>query len=213
MERLTAPIEIKEARGDGSFTGYAAVFGNVDLGNDVILPGAFYEVKTTRDGKVRIAMNHDLRKLAGTASFEQDERGLRVHGQLALDVSYVRDAYELMKAGVLDGLSVGFDIPPGGAEWEGSGSSAVRRIKRAVLWEFSLVPFGMNPEALVDTVKAASIRDFETQLRGLGYSQREAKALAAGGFKSLGHRDGDPDSGMLADELKNLKTLLNWSEK
>ena len=213
MERLTAPIEIKEARGDGSFTGYAAVFGNVDLGNDVILPGAFSEVKTTRDGMVRIAMNHDLRKLAGKASFQQDDRGLRVEGQLTLAVGYVKDAYELMKAGVLDGLSVGFDIPDGGSVWEETGKGLIRKISRAVLWEFSLVPFGMNPEALVDTVKAASIRDFEAQLRCLGYSQREAKALAAGGFKSLGHRDGDPDSGMLADELKNLKTLLNWSEK
>jgi len=69
------------------------------------------------------------------------------------------------------------------------------------------VPFGMNPEALVDSVKAASIRDFEAQLRGLGYSQTEAKALASGGFKSLGHRDGDRDSEMLADALKHLRAI------
>ena len=49
MDRLVAPIEIKEARSDGTFTGYAAVFNNVDLGRDVILPGAFKSVKTTSD--------------------------------------------------------------------------------------------------------------------------------------------------------------------
>ena len=87
----------------------------------------------------------------------------------------------------------------------------MRIIKQAELWEFSLVPFGMNPEALVDSVKAASIRDFEVQLRGLGYSQREAKALASGGFKSLTHRDGESDSATLADEIKTLKHLFNWS--
>ena len=41
MDRLIAPIQLKEAKADGSFTGYAAVFNNVDLGGDVILPGAF----------------------------------------------------------------------------------------------------------------------------------------------------------------------------
>ncbi|MDA8522317.1 HK97 family phage prohead protease [Acidovorax sp. NCPPB 4044] len=211
MDRIVAPIEIKETKPDGSFTGYAAVFNNVDLGRDVIMPGAFRQVKTTRDGQVRIAMNHDLRKLAGKATYSQDAHGLRVEGQLTLGVGYVKDAYELMKAGVLDGLSVGFDILPDGADWEERGGDYVRIINSAELWEFSLVPFGMNPEALIDSVKAATTRDFEAQLRGLGYSQREAKALASGGFKSLGHRDGGLDSETLADELKNLTHAFNWN--
>lgn len=209
MERITAPIEIKEAKDDGTFTGYAAVFNNVDLGQDVILPGAFKNVKTTRDGMVRIALYHDLHRLAGKSKFMQDDHGLRVEGQLNLDVSYVKDAYALMKSGELDGLSVGFNILPDGAVWEERNGSYVRIISAAELWEYSVVPFGMNPQALVDSVK--SIRDFEAQLRGLGYSQREAKALASGGFKSLGHRDGDSDSETLADELKNLTQAFNWT--
>ena len=208
MERFIAPIEIKEAKADGSFTGYAAVFNNEDLGADVILPGAFKSAKTTRDGKVRIALYHDLHRLAGKSTFEQDSHGLRVEGQLNLDVSYVKDAYALMKSGELDGLSVGFNILKDGSKWEERDGRYVRIISAAELWEYSIVPFGMNPEALVDSVK--SIRDFEAQLRGLGYSQREAKALAAGGFKSLGHRDGAPDSETLADELKNLTQAFNW---
>lgn len=209
MDRLIAPIEIKEAKADGSFTGYAAVFNNVDLGGDVILPGAFTHAKTTPDGQIRIALNHDLRQLAGKAKFAQDSHGLRVEGQLSLGVSYVKDAYALMQDGVLNGLSVGFNILDGGAEWEERDGRYTRIISKAELWEFSIVPFGMNPEALVENVK--TIRDFEAQLRGLGYSQREAKALASGGFKSLGHRDGDLDSETLADELKTLTQALNWN--
>lgn len=209
MDRITAPIEIKEAKADGSFTGYAAVFNNVDLGGDVILPGAFTHAKTTPDGQIRIALNHDLRQLAGKAKFAQDSHGLRVEGQLSLGVSYVKDAYALMQDGVLNGLSVGFNILDGGAEWEERDGRYTRIISKAELWEFSIVPFGMNPEALVENVK--TIRDFEAQLRGLGYSQREAKALASGGFKSLGHRDGDLDSETLADELKTLTQALNWN--
>ena len=209
MDRLIAPIQLKEAKADGSFTGYAAVFNNVDLGGDVILPGAFTHAKTTPDGQIRIALNHDLRQLAGKAKFAQDGHGLRVDGQLSLGVSYVKDAYALMQDGVLNGLSVGFNILDGGADWEERDGRYTRIISKAELWEFSIVPFGMNPEALVDTVK--TIRDFEAQLRGLGYSQRQAKALAAGGFKSLGHRDGGPASGTLADEITTLKTLFDWN--
>ncbi len=211
MDRVIAPMQIKEAKADGSFTGYAAVFGNVDLGQDVILPGAFKTAKTTADGKIRIALDHNLGRLVGKAKFAQDEHGLRVEGQLTLGVSYARDAYELMKDGVLDGLSVGFNIARGGSTWEDRDDSYVRLISDAELWEFSLVAFGMNPEALVDSVKAANIRDFEAQLRGLGYSQREAKCLASGGFKSLGHREGGSDSETLADDLTNLTRAFDWS--
>jgi HK97 family phage prohead protease len=212
MDRIIAPLTIKEAKEDGSFTGYAAVFNNIDLGRDVIMPGAFTEAKTTKDGQLRVAINHDLKRLAGKAKFMQDDHGLRVEGQLTLGVSYVKDAYELMKTGVLDGLSVGFDIPDGGATYEDRDGFYVRIITKAVLWEFSLVAFGMNPEALIDSVKAHDIRDFEAQLRGLGYSQREAKALATGGFKSLPHRDGGADSETLADEIKAIAHAFNWKQ-
>lgn len=207
MERFNAPLELKSAEKDGTFSGYAAVFGNVDLGNDVIVPGAFKSAKTTNDGMLRIAIGHRLDQLAGKATYKQDDRGLYVEGKLSLGVSYVKDAYELMKDGVLNGLSVGFNILKDGSQWEDRESGYVRVIKAAELWEFSLVPFGMNPEALVQTVKAGTVRDFEAQIRGLGYSQSEAKAIAAGGFKSLGHRDGERDSEMLADVLKNLRAI------
>lgn len=210
MERYIAPLQIKSAEADGTFSGYAAVFGNIDLGYDVIEPGAFKGAKTTADGKLRIALDHNLKQLAGKAAFRQDERGLWVDGQLSLGVSYVKDAYQLMRDGVLDGLSVGFDILRDGADYEERSGKFVRVIKSAELWEFSLVAFGMNPLAKVENVK--TIRDFEAQLRGLGYSQSQAKALASGGFKSLGsHRDGgDLDSVTLADALHSIKTHLTF---
>ena len=211
IERITAPMELKASGKDGTFTGYAAVFNNVDLGDDIIVPGAFKSAKTTADGKLRIAIGHRLDQLAGKSSFYQDDRGLRVEGNLTLGVSYVRDNYELMKDGVLDGLSVGFNILRDGATYEERDGRHVRIIHAAELWEFSIVPFGMNPEALVDSVKAATVRDFEAQLRGLGYSQSEAKALASGGFKSLGRRDGAPDSETLADAIKTLNQSFQWT--
>lgn len=210
MERIHCPLEIKSAQEDGTFSGYAAVFGNIDLGHDVIEAGAFKSAKTTADGQLRIAIDHHMGKLAGKATYKQDDRGLWVEGKLSLGVSYVKDVYQLMKDGVMDGLSVGFNILKDGSDYEERSGKFVRVIKAAELWEFSIVAFGMNPLAKVDAVK--SIRDFEAQLRGLGYSQTEAKALASGGFKSLGgHRDGDhQDSETLADAIKSLKSNLTF---
>lgn len=211
MERINCPFEIKAADKDGTFTGYAAVFNNIDLGDDVIEPGAFKSAKTTRDGMLRVAIGHNLDMLAGKSKFTQDKKGLLVEAKLSLGVSYVRDRYELMRDGVLDGLSVGFNILKDGADYQERAGKSVRVIKAAELWEFSIVPFGMNPEALVDSVKAATVRDFEAQMRGLGYSQSEAKAIAAGGFKSLAHRDGGQDSETLADALATLRQSFQWN--
>lgn len=47
-------------------------------------------------------------------------------------------------------------------------------------------------------VKPATIREFERALRGIGYSQREANAIAKGGFKSLGNEPDDDLSELVA---------------
>jgi hypothetical protein len=96
--------------------------------------------------------------------------------------------------------------------YEERGDDWVRVIRSAELWEFSIVPFGMNPEALVDSVKTLSVRDLEGYARDrLGYSQSKAKAYASDVYKSLGHRDDGSDSGTLEDALKTLRKSFDWS--
>ena len=63
MANLEVPFELKSVDDAGNFEGYAAVFNNVDLGDDVILPGAFSRVKTTRGGKLKLALYHDLSRI------------------------------------------------------------------------------------------------------------------------------------------------------
>jgi phage head maturation protease len=48
MDRINCPLEIKSAKEDGTFSGYAAVFGNIDLGHDVIEPGAYEDTLMVR---------------------------------------------------------------------------------------------------------------------------------------------------------------------
>jgi phage head maturation protease len=38
-----APVDLKSVEADGTFSGYASLFGTVDLGQDLVMPGAFRE--------------------------------------------------------------------------------------------------------------------------------------------------------------------------
>lgn len=205
LTKYEAPFEVKSVDEAGNFEGYASVFNNIDLGDDVIIPGAFTKVKTTRAGKLKLALFHDLTKLIGAADFQQDDHGLYLKGKINLNVSYARDAYELMKDGTLDSMSIGFNLID--YDMETRNGRKIRVIKEAELWEGSIVPFGMNPEAQVLSVKS-DIRIFESALRErMGLSQKEAAAVASIGYPAL-HRDGvNMDTGTV-EELKNLENTI-----
>lgn len=206
MSKLEVPFELKSVDDAGNFEGYAAVFNNVDLGDDVILPGAFTRVKTTRGGKLKLALYHDLTRLVGAADYTQDDHGLLLKGRVNLAVSYARDAYELMKAEILDSMSIGFNTIK--ADFEDRAGRRVRLIKEAELWEASFVPFGMNPAAQILTVKS-DIRLFENALRErIGLSQKEAAAVASLGYPAL-RRDGGSEATAIVEELKTLSNTFD----
>jgi len=138
---------------DGSFEGYAALFGRVDLGRDLILPGAFARSLAERGaGGVRMLFQHDPAEPIGTwLSLHEDGVGLFVRGRLALDVGRAREVLALMRAGALDGLSIGFRAVEGRTDPR----SRVRRLSRIDLWEVSVVTFPMQPDARIASVKRA----------------------------------------------------------
>ncbi|WP_440061480.1 HK97 family phage prohead protease [Pseudomonas syringae] len=204
--KIEVPFEVKAVDDAGNFEGYASVFNNVDLGDDVILPGAFTKVKATRAGRLKLALFHDLTRLVGSAEFTQDAHGLFLKGKINLAVSYARDAYELMKEGTLDSMSIGFNTLL--SSYEERAGRQIRIIKEAELWEASIVPFGMNPEATITDVKS-DIRLFEKALRErMGLSQKEAAAVASLGYTAV-HRDGGAADTVIVDELKAISQLFN----
>lgn len=197
MKFLNLPTEFKAAGDTGRFEGYAAIFGNIDLGGDIIERGAFKEFVTNRDGKTVILWQHSTRDPVGVAKVRQDDKGLAFEGELVMEDPTARKAHAHMKAGSVNGMSIGYDVLDGGAEILNSG---IRTLSKLKLWEISPVTFGMNPLAGIDAVKAAAkihtIREFEDFLRDAGgYSGAQAKLLASGGYKALmEHRDdGDMD--------------------
>ena len=203
------PVELKAMDDDenkGMFEGYASVFNNTDLGNDVILAGAFTKsLKKTGPKGVKMLYQHKTDLPIGVfESIEEDKRGLKVRGRLALQTQMGHEAYELMKMGALDGLSIGFRVNPKGQSYDPKGKR--RLIKEVELMEISLVTFPMNPRAKIRSVKGAemTIREWENGLRDVfQLSRSEAKQAA----KAVHHAFNQRDAGASADMAQAIQSL------
>ncbi|TPW29447.1 HK97 family phage prohead protease [Martelella alba] len=189
-----ADLSLTDLAGDGRFSGYASIFGEVDLGKDAIERGAFRRSLEKRGAEgVRMLFQHDPSEPVGSwTKLREDGRGLYVEGQLSSDVARAREIHALMKSGGLDGLSIGFQT----VRAKTDAKSGIRRILEADLWEISIVTFPMLPSARVDSVKHAeevfpTIRNFERWLtRDAGLSRKAARRFLAGGYDALiGRRD------------------------
>lgn len=197
---------------DGTFEGYASTFGNIDSTGDIIEQGAFLKSLQSREPKV--LWQHDMRKPVGKVmDIREDNKGLWVKVKLATATTLGKDAYEYMKADIINRLSIGFRIK----EYEHDTDSELRRIKEVELFEFSLVTIPANEMATVTAVKSVpqTERELEKFLCDAGYTRKEAKAIVAKGMK--GYQDVLRDAGLdtptdvlrdADDEVKNLLSNL-----
>src|SRR5690606_10708309 len=215
-ERKYASLDIEAVTQDGSFYGYASVLGQVDLGRDVMERGAFAESLERRGAEgIRMLFQHDPAQPIGSWSqIREDHRGLFVVGKLATGVAKAREVLELMRNKALDGLSIGFRT----VQSVKDARTGVRRIRKADLWEISVVTFPMQPEARVERVKATrsneripSTREFEHWLvRDAGLTRSEAKTVIVKGFAHLQReRDAAPSMPQnLADTIRQAAKLF-----
>lgn len=152
FERKHVDLVLDEVEADGTFSGYASVFGAVDLGKDVVEPGAFgRSLQKRKVGGIRMLYQHDPAQPIGVwTEIREDRRGLFVRGRLTPGVRRAQEVLALLRGGALDGLSIGFRA----ARTRRDPASGIRRIVEADLWEISVVTFPMQPAARVETVKA-----------------------------------------------------------
>ncbi len=140
----SAPVLSDEA----GIEGYASVFGITDQGGDVVMPGAYAEgLKrlAAAGGKVRMLWQHDPACPIGIwEEIREDDRGLWVKGRLLTEVAQAREAAALIRAGAIDGLSIGYRTIS--AERDSKGRRCLTEVD---LWEVSLVTFPMLPDAKV----------------------------------------------------------------
>ncbi len=219
-ETKFAAASLDRVREDGVFTGYASLFGEVDLGNDMIASGAFSRSLDRRGASgIRMLFQHDPAQPIGVwTSLREDATGLRVEGRIATASQRGREVLELMRAGALDGLSIGFRT----VRAQSQKSSGLRRIVEADLWEISVVTFPMLPGARIDAVKSArsglpTLREFERWLvRDAGLTRNEAQTVIKKGFNHLaGARDAAgatiPEGASTADRIRAATRLVQSS--
>lgn len=203
-----------ETDGPAKFAGYGAVFGNMDRGGDIIMPGAFAKsLRNKSRGPVKMYFNHDRKMPIGKYTrLEEDEKGLYVEGELTPGHSLARDVEAAMRHGTLDGLSIGYAIPPGGAKMDGT----ARRLVQLELAEVSVVSEPMNDKARVGAVKSdiaslTTISDVEDYLRDAGGFSKSAAMTLISRFKAI-LRDADGERNTDGTKAASIADLVKFVE-
>lgn len=144
-------FELESTDESGEFSGYAAVFGNRDSGDDIIEKGAFSNTIREDFDRIKIlALHNDCWLPVGKPlELREDEKGLYIRGKIS-DTSMGRDIQTLMKDGVLNELSIGYDA----VVFDFDSDTGVRHLKEIRLWEVSIVTWAMNDQAKIDEVKS-----------------------------------------------------------
>ena len=140
----------------GIIRGFASTFGNIDFGDDVVDAGAFKKTIQETRGLVPILADHDPSKPIGwNVRAEETEKGLFVEGQINLKTQLGKDRYEIaqqaLEVGAKMGLSIGYGVIKAMPDKE---RPAVRRLKELKLYEYSLVIFPMNNQAMITAAKS-----------------------------------------------------------
>ena len=212
MNKKDLSFEIKAVSDDGLFSGYASVFDNVDSYGDIVRKGAFVESIGEWESKGKmppILWNHDPSDPIGIyTKMQEDDKGLFVEGRLLIDdVPRAKQTHALMKAGVIDGLSIGYRVK----EYLYNVDEEVTDLIKLSLREVSIVTFPANPETRIEAVKSRldagelpTLPEFEKFLREAGFSKSQATAIAGHGLRKL-LSDSAPEAKSIQNALNILK--------
>ena len=214
LEHKSFDIEIKNINEQGKFTAYASTFGNIDKVKDKVVKGAFTKTLENRNLKdIFMFWQHKSDVIIGEwISMVEDDKGLLVEGQLFIDdIQQAKEAFFLMKRGLIGKLSIGYSIIKKSFE------SGVRLLEEVGLAEISPVTWPANEEADIIGVKSMNIneyetiRDFEEGLRDSGFSKKEALEYISG-VKELLRDSGEHKEEQKPDEVIKPCSEKEWGE-
>jgi hypothetical protein len=179
-------LSIKESGGRPlTVSGVASTFGDPpDTDNDVIAPGAFTESLAwwqANGWMPPMYWRHMPSSVIGMwTKIEQSDNRMMVTGELTPGHSLADDIAASIRHGAIRGLSIGLHVAKASMRPDG-----VRVIEVGHLHEISICAVPANLGAKIGAVAVKTIREFEELLRGVGFSRRDAAAIATGGFARL----------------------------
>lgn len=150
------PLSFKQCDDQGIVSGYASVFSVQDRHNDCIQYGAFREsiINHYSNNQIKLLWQHQQDKPIGVFNLiAEDKYGLYIEAKLLLGIQKAREAYDLLKSGAINGLSIGYTP----LEYEFDENSQTRMLTKVDLWEISLVTFPANTHACITSLKSHDI--------------------------------------------------------
>jgi HK97 family phage prohead protease len=197
-------VEIKGISDEGAFDGLLSPYNNVDLGGDMVEPGAYTKTLSEHGNRVPLLWQHDATEPIGSLTLEDRPEGLYCKGQLLMELPEARKAHLLMKERIVKGLSIGYEAV------KSQVLSGVRRLKEIRLYEGSVVTFPMNEQALISSIKSAAMErdDLASACLSLAASVLEAKSQSASEEKA-GRRHSAATRGRMQNAIDILSALMS----
>lgn len=193
---------------DGYVAGWASTT-DLDHYHHVVEKGAFQEAITnkglTGPKGIKFLMGHDRDKVAGIIKrLEYRGNNLWIEAQMNLQVSYVKDLYEVTKMNGGLSFSVGFFLQDY-AYKEDKQHNEYMYITKGDLFEVSVVPFAGNEECVMQYVKSrealtppSTLAEFEKALVAKGFCKNRSEAnkltlLVKENFKLFKSKKDEPE--------------------
>lgn len=154
-ELVNLEVKLSEIDDEGTFEGYAAVFGNVDNRYDLLQKGAFIKsLSAKQPSQIKLLYQHDqYRPIGVVQELKEDSKGLWMKAKLNINTTLGAEVKSNLKEKVLDSLSIGYQATE--FEFKEINKRLVRVLKAVELWEVSVVTFPANPKAIIRSVKNA----------------------------------------------------------
>jgi len=156
---------------EGVFTGHAAIFGERNRHNEIVRRGAFTRTLAdhiARNVRPPMLWAHRADEIVGVwTDIREDDTGLAVTGKLITETARGKEAHALLKAGALNGLSIGFRAKNATRDANG-----VRILSEIDLVEISLVALPSAGGARIKQVRSASTDAFTRAVTGAVASLR-----------------------------------------
>lgn len=167
--KALAPTDLSVDENSRTISGYAAIFGNKDDANDIIIKGAFAKSinergpDSTTNRKIAFLWQHDMEEPLGRITvLKEDTKGL--YFEAVLDKIPEADrAIEQLKSGTLNQFSFGYSYVWDKMEYDEEQDAFI--LYEVKLYEISVVTLACNEETMFCGMKASELESEENKLR------------------------------------------------
>lgn len=194
-------VKMRQDDPPGTFEAVVSVFGNIDRGGDVVLPGAFANTLKERGLPPILWMhNHDLGPIGVASVAKETSEGLFIKGRLFIDGDvtdpFIHRVWIGLKEDAIREFSFGYAVRE--SAWEDRDGQEVRLLKDLELFEVSPVVAGMNP-----ATRLVGVKDLDIAVHLDGKKIAEAVAST--------RTDRDPADGGTDDQPLALVPTDGWT--